>query len=103
MFGRPIFDYAVGDEEQIRRLVNRKRRIIERYGNRTYLETSHAFLKSWFRLAPEFFPKLKLIHLIRDPLYVAKSEASREDLIKKLRLPFCHYRGGDGKRYFFWS
>jgi len=103
MFGRPIYDYAVGDREPIRRLVERKRRIIDGYGEKTYVETSHAFLKSWFQLTPPLFPQLKLVHLIRDPLYVAKSEASREDLIKKLRLPFCHYWGGDGQRYFLWS
>jgi hypothetical protein len=34
---------------------------------------------------------------------VAKSEAVREELIKSLRLPFCHYRGGDDHRYFLWS
>ncbi len=103
MFGRPIYDCALGDQEPIRRLLERKRQIIERYRGQTYVETSHAFLKSWFQLAPAFFPRLKLVHLIRDPLYVAKSEASREALIKKLRVPFCHYRGGDGNRYFLWS
>jgi hypothetical protein len=103
MFGRPIYDYAVGDQELICRLVERKQRIIAGYGEKTYLETSHAFLKSWFYRAAEFFPGLKLVHLVRDPLYVAKSEASREELIKKVRVPFCHYRGGDGQRYFLWS
>jgi hypothetical protein len=103
MFGRPIYDYAVGEPERIRRLVERKRRIVESCGAHTYVETSHAFLKSWFCVAPEFFSRLKLLHIIRDPLYVAKSEVSREELIKKLRVPFCHYRGGDGRRYFLWS
>jgi len=103
MFGRPIYDYAAGDPEPIRRLLGRKRRIVETYSGRQYLETSHAFLKSWFAVSPEMFPRLKLVHLIRDPLYVAKSEASREALIKQLRVPFCHYRGGDGRRYFLWS
>src|SRR5262249_42616205 len=45
LFGRPIYDYAVGDREPTRRLVERKRRIIESYGEKTYVETSHAFLK----------------------------------------------------------
>jgi hypothetical protein len=103
MFGRPIYDHAVGEQETIKRLLSRKCRIIDGYHTGSYMETSHAFLKSWFHLAPQFFPHLKLVHLIRDPLYVAKSEASREELIKKLQLPFCHYRGGDGGRYFLWS
>jgi hypothetical protein len=103
MFGRPIYDCAVGDNDLIRRLLQRKRRIVEGCRAATYVETSHAFLKSWCHLAPEFFPRLKLVHLIRDPVFVAKSEASREELIKKLRLPFCHYCGGDNERYFLWS
>lgn len=103
MFGRPIYDLAVGERAATRKLLARKQRIIERYRTSAYIETSHAFLKSWFDLAPEFFPQMKLVHLIRDPLKVAKSEAYREELIKRLRVPFCHYRGGNGQRYFLWS
>jgi hypothetical protein len=103
MFGRPIFDHAVGSNESIRALLARKRRIVDRCRTDFYAETSHAFLKSWFQLATEYFPSMKLVHLIRDPLKVAKSEADREQLIKRLRVPFCHYRGRDGNRYFLWS
>jgi hypothetical protein len=103
MFGRPIYDYAMGERERTRKLLNRKRRIVERCGAATYVETSHAFLKSWPDLASDYFPQSKFIHLIRDPLKVAKSEADREERIKRLRLPLCHYRGGDGKKYFRWS
>jgi hypothetical protein len=103
MFGRPIYDYATGDSQRIRKLLARKQRIVDRGGTDFYAETSHAFLKSWFHLATEYFPRLKLVHLIRDPLKVAKSEADREQLIKRLRVPFCHYRGSDGQRYFLWS
>src|SRR5262245_44437259 len=103
MFGRPIYDHAIGQQEPIRKLLARKRGIVERSGANTYVETSHAFLKSWFDLAPEFFPWLKLVHLIRDPPRVAKSEADREGVIKWLHVPFCHYLGGDGRPYFLWS
>jgi hypothetical protein len=103
MFGRPIYDYAIDEQRLARRLIERKRRIVEGYYDKTYVETSHAFLKSWFCLAAEYFPGTKLVHLVRDPLHVAKSEAIREELIKKLRVPFCHYRGGDGRWYFLWS
>ncbi len=103
MFGRPIYDCAVGASEPIRRLLARKQRCVAECGAGTYVETSHAFLKSWFELAPKFFPEMKLVHLIRDPLAVAKSEAYREGVIKKWHVPFCHYRGGDGERYFLWS
>ena len=100
MFGRPIYDLAVGERAYTRKLLARKQRIIERCGASTYVETSHAFLKSWFDIAPEYFPRLKLVRLIRDPLKVAKSEASRDELINKFHFPFRNYRGGDGKRYF---
>lgn len=103
MFGRPIYDHATGDVDSIRKLLERKRRIVDRCRTDFYAETSHAFLKSWFHLATDYFPRLKLVHLIRDPLKVAKSEADREQLIKRLRVPFCHYRGGNGQRYFLWS
>jgi hypothetical protein len=103
MFGRPIYDRAVGDLDAIRPLLARKLRCIEQCGAPTYIETSHAFLKSWSDLAPQSLPDLKVVHLVRDPLKVAKSEANRHDLIDWLHLPFGRYRGGDGRRYFRWS
>jgi hypothetical protein len=104
MFGRPIYDRATGDEAAIRKLAQRKRRIIEGHRSASaYIETSHAFLKSWSDLAIEHFPGMKLIHLIRHPLAVAKSEAAREAVIHRWRLPLRNYRGGDGKSYFRWS
>lgn len=104
MFGRPIYDRAVGDEAAVRKLAERKRRVIEGYaGSAGYVETSHAFLKSWADIAVEFFPRMKLVHLVRNPLEVAKSEATREDLAHRWRMPFRNYRGGDGKLYFRWA
>jgi hypothetical protein len=46
---------------------------------------------------------MKLVHLVRNPLLVAKSEAVREELIHRWRMPFRNYRGGDGQAYFRWS
>jgi hypothetical protein len=104
MFGRPIYDHAVGDEAAVRKLAERKRRVIEGYSRSAgYAETSHAFLKSWADIAVEFFPQMKLVHLVRNPLSVAKSEAIREDLIHRWRLPLRNYRDGDGKPYFRWA
>lgn len=103
MFGRAIYDFAIGERKRTQELLLRKRCAIERCGASTYVETSHALLKSWFDVARDFFPQLKLVHLIRDPLKVAKSETHREAMIKGLHIPLCHYRGGDGKRYFVWS
>ncbi len=104
MFGRPIYDHAVGDDAAVRRLAERKRRVIEGYSRAAgYAETSHAFLKSWGDIAVEFFPRMKLVHLARNPLSVAKSEAIREDLIHRWRMPLRNYRGRDGKQYFRWA
>ncbi|MCZ6571867.1 MAG: hypothetical protein ACE10D_13505 [Planctomycetota bacterium] len=103
LFGRPIEDHVRGDHEAIRRLLRKKKRAIQRHAPRTYVETSHAFLKSWYDLAPEFFPDLKLVHLIRDPLRTAASEAQRERLIHRVLLPLRNYRGSDGRRYFRWA
>lgn len=104
MFGRPIFDHAVGNETAVRELAERKRRVIEGYADAAaYAETSHAFLKSWADVAVELFPRMKLVHLVRNPLAVAKSEAIREELIHRWRLPLRNYRGGDGKKYFRWA
>ena len=59
MFGRPIYDHAVGDTGAVRKLAERKRRVIERYsGAAAYVETSHAFLKSWADMAIELFPRM---------------------------------------------
>ena len=104
MFGRPIYDHAVGDDGAVRRVAERKRRVIERYSRTAgYAETSHAFLKSWADIAAQFFPQMKLVHLVRNPLSVAKSEAIREDLIHRWRMPLRNYWGRDGKPYFRWA
>lgn len=103
MFGRPIYDYAVGDLDSVRRQVAIKARWIARQRVSAYAETSHAFLKSWFELAPEFFPNLRLVHLVRDVLRVARSEANREELAQRWHLPFRHARGADGTPFFRWA
>lgn len=104
MFGRPIYDHVVGDNAAVRKLAERKRWVIEAYaGAVAYIETSHAFLKSWADIAVELFPRMKLVHLVRNPLAVAKSESIREDLIHRWRMPLRNYRGGDGKKYFRWA
>jgi hypothetical protein len=104
MFGRPIYDRAVGDEAALRRACWQKQQAIARYSQAAaYAETSHAFLKSWSEQAIEFFPQMKLVHLVRDPLAVAKSETVREALIHRWRMPLRNYRGGDGRSYFRWA
>lgn len=77
MFGLPIYDHCMQNLEEIRKLVQQKNEIIQKFPLPVYIETSHAFLKSYWDIAPEFFPQMKLVHLIRNPLEVAKSEAKR--------------------------
>ena len=103
LFGRAIDDAEEGHLDRIRALLTRKKQYLERLPTRVYIEASHAFLKSAYVAAMEFFPEMKLIHLIRDPLAVAKSEANREHFAHTLHFPFRYYRANDGKRYFRWS
>lgn len=103
MFGRTIYARHVGDMESIRRRLEFKRRRIARHAPRVYVETSHAFLKSYWDLAVEYFPDLSVIHVVRDPLKVARSEAHRYQAYNRWYLPFTFYTAGDGKRYCRWS
>jgi hypothetical protein len=103
MFGRPVFDRATGDLHAVRSLLEQKRRAIERHQTRFYVETSNAFMLSAFDQAPEVFPELRFIHLLRDPLRVARSGANRYRLAERWRLPARRYRAPDGQRYFRWS
>jgi len=77
MFGLPIFQYMRGDLEPIRAAVRKKQQRILRYQAAAYIETSHAFLKSYADVAIEFFPEMKLVHLIRNPLKTAQRDKSR--------------------------
>jgi hypothetical protein len=81
----------------------KKREYVQRLPGDAYLESSHAFLKSAYRVALEFFPDMRLIHLVRDPLRVARSEAWRERWRRRLHAPFHFYKGGDGRRHFAWA
>ncbi|MBX3306474.1 MAG: hypothetical protein KF751_10545 [Nitrospira sp.] len=103
MFGLPIYDCTMGHRGSVEALLDKKAGCIERYKPRVYIETSHAFLKSYWDLAPRWFPDMSVVHLVRNPLQVARSEANREQLIERWRLPFRHYRGRDGQKYFRWS
>lgn len=103
MFGLPIWDRQAGNVEAVRTLVARKRDAVARHRPGVSIETSHAFLKSWWDLAPEFFARLKVIHLVRHALKVARSEANRHAHMDRWRFPLRHYRGRDGRRYPRWA
>lgn len=103
LFGRWIYAWHVGDTAAIRRQLEIKRQRIARYAPKVYVETSHAFLKSYWDLAPEYFPELSVIHVVRDPLKVAHSEVHRFQAYNRWYLPIGFYTGRDGKRYPRWS
>jgi len=103
MFGLPIYDHATKNSKEVASLVKKKSEVIRRYRADTYIETSHAFLKSYWDVAPEFFPDLKVFHLVRHPLEVARSDANRVVFINSWRVPGREYHGRDGKPYHRWG
>lgn len=103
LFGPAIYDAYCGRIDRIRTRLAKKRAYIERLDQPLYLESSHAFLKSAYLAAPEIFPDLRLIHLVRDPLLVAKSESWREEWRERIHAPFHFYTGDDGRRHFCWA
>jgi len=103
MFGRAIYDAYAGRLDHLRKLLLKKLRYIQSLRGSLYLESSHAFLKSAYRVAAEVFPELRLVHLIRDPLKVARSQAYREAWRRRVHAPFHFYRGDDGRPHFVWS
>jgi hypothetical protein len=103
LFGRTIYDAHASRLDRVRKLLTKKRAYIDRLPGNAYLESSHAFLKSAYVVALEFFPEMRLVHLIRDPLKVARSAAWREGWRRRLRVPFHYYIGDDRRRHFVWA
>ena len=102
MFGKPIYWRQAGEIEKIRKVFEKKAKKIKRCKAEVYVETNHAFLKSFSDVAMEYFPDMKLIHIIRNPLEVAKSELNRFEQVRRIHFP-CKYRGDDGKFYIKWA
>ena len=103
LFGRPIYLNTIEDDDNLRPYLLKKKKRIESFKTNSYFEASHAFLKSANRLAMDYFPNMKLIHLIRNPLKMARSLLNREIIVNKYRFPFRNYRADDGNLYFRWS
>ena len=110
MFGKPIYWHLEGNFNKIRRRFKVKKWFINRYKADVFIETNHAFLKSYSDVAIEFFPDMKLIHSIRNPLEVAKSQLNRPDKVwigeleSGLKIKSYHfYPGDDGKKYCRWA
>jgi hypothetical protein len=103
MFGPAIYDAYAGHFGKIRMRLERKRNYIHKLPGEIYFESSHAFLKSAWVAALDYFPDLRFIHVVRDPIKVAASEAYREGWRRRLHAPFHFYKGADGKRHFAWA
>lgn len=103
MFGKAVDAHTRGDTAEVRRLVEKKQRYVSGLRAGVYIETSHAFLKSYYDLAPEYFDNIRVFYLLRDPVKTALSEANREQALDRVCFPFRRYRGADGKKYFRWS
>jgi hypothetical protein len=102
MFGKPIYWYQTGQNDKIKNLFQKKMEIINSYNVKLYVETNHAFLKSFSDVSMEYFPDMKLIHLIRNPLKVARSNQNRADQLIKIHFPLS-YKGEDGNKYIKWT
>lgn len=103
MFGPVIYDAYAGRLGNVRSHLEKKRAYIQRLPESVYIESSHAFLKSAWVSALDIFPDLHLVHLVRNPLKVAASQAYRELWRRRFHAPFHFYKGDDGRRHFAWA
>jgi hypothetical protein len=102
MFGPPIYDYTHGRHDRVREAFARKLRGILSYRSQWYVETNHAFLKSFADAAMEVFPDMKLVHVVRNPMQACASQANREEFIHRWHTPFRFYSAENGRRYYRW-
>ena len=102
MFGKPVYWYTAGKKDKIKELFQKKMDKIDKNNTNLYVETNHSFLKSFSDVAMEFYPDMKLIHAIRNPLKVAKSNFNRYEQLRKIRYPL-NYKGDDGNSYIKWT
>jgi hypothetical protein len=103
LFGKPIDWNTRHDDNALLPVLERKYRFIANRKAPVYFESSHAFLKVFNRHAGTLLHNAGFIHLVRHPLKVAKSEMLREQLIRKVHLPFANYTSDTGERYFRWA
>ena len=102
LFGQAIAWNTYQEDEKLLPLLQRKKDFITRVKKPVYFESNHAFLKTCHRYAARLVDQPGFIHLVRDPRYVAKSEWVREQLIRKIHLPFAYYKSRN-KHFFQWS
>ncbi|MCW5597976.1 MAG: hypothetical protein KIT59_02490 [Nitrosomonas sp.] len=103
LFGKPIDWNTQHNDNALMPVLERKCRFIANRQEPVYFESNHAFLKAFNRHAGALLNNVGFIHLVRNPAKVAKSEWLREQMIRKLRLPFVDYRTEAGERCFLWA
>ena len=103
MFSKSIYYYKEGIFDLIDKEFKKKKQKIMNYNYDVYIETNHSFLKSFSDVAIITFPNMKLIHLIRNPLKVARSELNRQVFLDKIHYPFVRYYKVNNKKYFKWA
>ena len=103
LFGKPIAWNTLHNDRALLPVLERKCRFIASRGEPFYFESNHAFLKAFNRHAGALLNNPGFIHLVRNPLLVAKSEFVREQMIRKVHLPFADYTSDTGERLFRWA
>jgi len=103
LFGKPIAWNTLHNDRALLPVLECKCRFIVSRGEPFYFESNHAFLKVFNRHAGALLDNPGFIHLVRNPLLVAKSEYVREQMIRKVHLPFADYTSDTGGRLFRWA
>ncbi|MBA4144070.1 MAG: hypothetical protein H0X43_14150 [Nitrosospira sp.] len=103
LFGKPIDWNTQHNDKSLLPVLERKCVFIAKCKAPVYFESSHAFLKAFGRHAGAFLNNAGFVHLVRHPAMVAKSELLREQLIRRIHLPFTDYTSDTGERYFRWA
>ena len=109
MFGKPIYWYCKGETNKINNVFLKKKNRIDNYNTNIYIETNHAFLKSFSDVTMQHYPDMKVIHLIRNPVKVARSELNRQMWCDSFHMKLLlaryrpYYKDNDGQKYFRWA
>ncbi len=103
LFGKPIEWNARHNDNALLSVLERKCRFIASRKEPFYFESNHAFLKAFNRHAGALLHNPGFIHLVRNPLLVARSEFVREQAIRKARIPFVDYLSDTGEYLFRWA
>ena len=103
LFGKPIAWNTQHNDRALLPVLERKCRFIASRKQPFYFESNHAFLKAFNHHAGALLNNAGFIHLVRNPLLVAKSEYVREQIIRRVHLPFADFTSDTGERLFRWA